>query len=135
MNKGMIRTYGILLVAVLIAFGGMYYVQHRRTHARIFLSAGPGIYLDINSAGRVLSTEANNERGQALLEGLDLQQVDLDVALESLTYALYEGGYTDIDKLPLVMVAQLPEAEEEVWISRVLAKMESLLDALTQERE
>lgn len=126
------KRYALFLSALLLCLGALYYSQSKIVYARIFIHAGPGIYLDINRQGTVLRGEANNELGQTLLERLSLRTVDLDTALESIVYALYAEGYTDTDRLPMIMVDFMSQEEEQLMMARIQAKTESLIEGLAQ---
>lgn len=80
----------VLLGGGLGVFG---YMDARRPDAVVGLDVNPSIELTINRKDRVLDATAVNSDAEALLDGMELQGVPLDVAINALIGSLYKNGY------------------------------------------
>ncbi len=105
-----IRGFALASAACLcvIAMGGGaygYHVQNRRVESVIGIDVNPSIELSINRKGRVLSVCALNQDAQEIIADMDLEGVDLNVAVNALVGSMVTHGYLDdLDNAILVTV-------------------------------
>ena len=63
--------------------------------AIVCIDVNPSIELSVNKHDKVTSAVALNEDAQVVLNGMDLKNVDLDIALNAIMGALLKNGYLD----------------------------------------
>lgn len=98
-------------IVVLAVSGAVSYGVYAAPAAFIDLDVNPSIELTLNRFGRVLSAQAYNDDGAALLEELPLRHHDYTQAAQELLSAMMEQGYlTD----GLVSVTVQGGAEDEL---------------------
>ncbi len=66
---------------------------YMRADAAIYLDVNPSIELQINRFDRVVSAQASNADGQAVLAGMNLKNTDVDVALNAILGSMVKHGY------------------------------------------
>ena len=61
----------------------------------IGIDVNPSVELSINRNGRVLKVRALNEDAVSIIDGMDLEGVDLNVAVNAVVGAMVTHGYLD----------------------------------------
>ena len=92
---------------VFIGGGSFYYhMENRRVESVIGIDVNPSVELSINRNGRVLKVRALNEDAVSIIDGMDLEGVDLNVAVNAVVGAMVTHGYLDdLDNAILVTVS------------------------------
>ena len=75
----------------IILFG--WFQVSRVTDANVYLDVNPSVTLDVNRLGKVISAEAENEDGRIILDNMNLQNTDVDVAINALLGSMVKHGY------------------------------------------
>ncbi len=75
----------------IILFG--WFQVSRVTDASVYLDVNPSVTLDVNRLGKVISAEAENEDGRIILDNMNLQNTDVDVAMNALLGSMVKHGY------------------------------------------
>ena len=70
------------------------------------LDVNPGIELLTNQKNRVLKGYATNADGEKVLSGMDLQNVDLQVALNAIVGSMVQQGYMTKDTKGVLLTVQ-----------------------------
>ena len=92
------------------------------------LDVNPGIELLTNQKNRVLKGYATNADGEKVLSGMDLQNVDLQVALNAIVGSMVQQGYmTKETKGVLVTVQNKDQKKAETLRKLVVEEMEIAL--------
>lgn len=107
------RMRGIVLataacLCVMVMGGGAfrYQYQNRRIESVIGIDVNPSVELSINRKDKVLNAQALNEDAEEVMEGMDLEGVDLNVAVNAVIGSMVTHGYLDdLDNAILVTVS------------------------------
>lgn len=70
-----------------------YYMMNLRTDATVYLDVNPAIELQVSRNEKVLLAEAKNQDGEVVLEGMDLKNTDIDVAVNAILGSMVRHGY------------------------------------------
>ena len=82
-----------LVVIVACLFGFNYYDKSYKADSIINFDVNPSIELEINKKEQVIKTSALNKDGEKILDGMDLKQVNLDVAINALIGSMLKYGF------------------------------------------
>lgn len=86
--------------------GGTYSFQNSRVDSVIGIDVNPSVELSVNKKNRVLKAEAVNADGMTILKDMDLEGVDLNVAVNAIIGSLVTHGFLDdLDNAILVTVS------------------------------
>lgn len=98
----------VACLCVVMTGGGAlhYYIVNHRVESVIGIDVNPSVELSINKKERVLHARALNEDGEELLDGMDLDGVELNVAVNAVVGSMVTHGYlNDLDNAILVTVS------------------------------
>lgn len=110
--------------------GGVLRYQNTRVETIIGLDVNPSIELSVNRKDRVLEAEALNEDGEAVLADMDLEGVDLNIAVNAVIGSMVRCGYLDeLDNAILVTVANDDTEKAAVLRQDVVTDIETTLEA------
>ncbi len=93
----------VLLIGSLIGGTGI--------SATVALDVNPSIELDIDKKEKVIEAEALNADARAVLEGMDLRGVDLNVAVNAIIGSMLQHGYISADKNSILVSVDSDNAE------------------------
>lgn len=103
------RALGSVLAACLCVIclaGGITTVQNRRVSSVIGIDVNPSVELSVNRNDRVLKAKPLNGDAVEILGDMDLEGVDLNVAVNALIGSMVKHGYLDdLDNAILVTVS------------------------------
>lgn len=86
--------------------GGTYSFQNSRVDSVIGIDVNPSVELSVNKKNRVLKAEAVNQDGTTILQDMDLEGVDLNVAVNAIIGSMVTHGFLDdLDNAILVTVS------------------------------
>ena len=95
-KKWMSLAVAACLALVLVGGGaGYYYQTNNAVTSVVSLDVNPSVELKVNKNEKVISATPQNEDGTIILEGLDLEGVPVDVALNAVIGSLLQHGYVD----------------------------------------
>ena len=116
-------------VALVLLVGGIFYYRgNLMVDSLVDLDVNPGIELLTNQKNRVLKGYATNSDGEKVLSGMDLQNVDLQVALNAIVGSMVQQGYMTKDtKGVLVTVQNKDQKKAETLRKLVVKEMEIAL--------
>lgn len=116
-------------VALVLLVGGIFYYRgNLMVDSLVDLDVNPGIELLTNQKNRVLEAYATNGDGDKVLSGMDLQNVDLQVALNAIVGSMVQQGYmTKETKGVLVTVQNKDQKKAETLRKLVVEEMEIAL--------
>ena len=116
-------------VALVLVVGGIFYYRgNLMVDSLVDLDVNPGIELLTNQKNRVLEAYATNGDGDKVLSGMDLQNVDLQVALNAIVGSMVQQGYMTKDtKGVLVTVQNKDQKKAETLRKLVVKEMEIAL--------
>lgn len=109
--------------------GGMAVYQNRRVESVIGIDVNPSVELSVNRNEKVLRAEALNEDAEAILDDMELKNVDLDVAVNALIGSMVKNGYLDeLDNAILVTVSNEDSEKASVLRQDVVGDIETSLE-------
>lgn len=86
--------------------GGTYSYQNNRVDSVIGIDVNPSVELSVNKKNRVLKAEAVNQDGMTILKDMDMEGVDLNVAVNAIIGSMVTHGFLDdLDNAILVTVS------------------------------
>lgn len=116
-------------LALAVLSGGVAGYQNRRVDSVIGIDVNPSIELSVNRRDKVLRAEALNEDAREVLDDMDLEQVDLDIAVNALIGSMVRHGYLDdLDNAILVTVANKDTEKAAVLRQDVVIDIEASLE-------
>ncbi len=126
-----VRRLAVAAAAVFVAgFGVWYGYGQFAVDAVIGIDVNPSIELKINRSESVLSATPLNEDAEAILDGMDLKNVDLDVAVNALIGSMLKNGYvSEIKNSVLISVEKADSAKSAALQQRLSEEVGSLLEA------
>ena len=116
-----------LCVAVL--GGGVAAYQNRRVESVVGIDVNPSIELSVNRNDKVLKAEPLNGDAEEVLDDMDLENVDLDIAVNALIGSMVRHGYLDdLDNAILVTVANDDRQKASLLRQDVVVDIETSLE-------
>ncbi len=102
-----------------------------KPEATVYLDVNPSVELRVNSERRVISARADNSDGEKILEGMDLEQTDVDVALNAILGSMVRNGYLTETKNVVLLSVESENGDYAAQLQRELSARlgESLQDA------
>ncbi len=126
--KTVMQLVAACVTLVLLVGGIFYYRGNLMVDSLVDLDVNPGIELLTNQKNRVLKGYATNADGEKVLSGMDLQNVDLQVALNAIVGSMVQQGYMTKDtKGVLVTVQNKDQKKAETLCKLVVEEMEIAL--------
>lgn len=129
------RLRGLALTAAaclcLVVMGGGAYTNHQnqRIEAVIGIDVNPSVELNINRKNKVLQANALNQEGEAVLAGMELNGVDLNVAVHAIIGSMVTNGYLDeLDNAILVTVSNDSISKASALRAEIVSDIEKTLE-------
>ncbi len=128
--RGMAAAVAACLCVTLAGAGGFcYHAQNRRVESVIGIDVNPSVELSINRRERVLEAKALNADAEELLGGMDLEGVDLNVAVNAVVGAMVTHGYLDdLDNAILVTVSNDSLKKSKELRANIVGDIEDILE-------
>lgn len=128
MRTGGLAAAACLCVALL--GGGVAGIQNHRVESVIGIDVNPSVELSVNRKEKVLKAEPLNADAEVILDDMDLEDVDLDIAVNALIGSMVRNGYlTELDNAILVTVANDNKEKASVLRQDVVIDIEESLEA------
>ena len=122
------------LALLLLCGGGLFLRQANAVASVVSIDVNPSIELQVSRDERVLSATALNTDAEAILDGMDLQNATLDVAINALIGSMLKNGYiSDLQNSILVTVENDDRARGEELQQRLVDEIGALLSASSVE--
>lgn len=115
----------------LLITGGVWYYQYEnyQIDSVIGIDVNPSVELSINRRERVVKAEALNEDGNEILSDMDLEGIDLNVAVNAVVGSMVTHGYLDeLDNAILVTVSNDSMTRASALRSSVVGNIEKTLE-------
>lgn len=121
------------LILVLGLFFGLKQVQSNNiVDSIIALDVNPSIELKVNKKEKVLEANALNEEARIILDGMNLKNTDLNVAINALIGASLKNGFIDRLANSVLISVENPDKNKGIKLKQKLAEEINLL-LLSQE--
>ncbi|MDD6316655.1 MAG: PepSY domain-containing protein, partial [Clostridia bacterium] len=128
-GRMMVKRMGALAaaVALVLAFGAAY--LQFSVDSVIDIDVNPSVEIRINRGEKVLSATALNEDAETVLRGMDLKNVDLNVAVNAIIGSMLKNGYlTSAGNAICVSVENENAARGEALGQKLTEEINSLLE-------
>ena len=110
-------------VALVLVVGGIFYYRGNLMVDRLVdLDVNPGIELLTNQKNRVLEAYATNGDGDKVLSGMDLHNVDLQVALNAIVGSMVQQGYMTKDTKGVLVTVQNKDQKKADNLRKLVVK-------------
>lgn len=110
-------------VALVLLVGGIFYYRgNLMVDSLVDLDVNPGIELLTNQKNRVLEAYATNGDGDKVLSGMDLQNVDLQVALNAIVGSMVQQGYMTKDTKGVLVTVQNRDQKKADNLRKLVVK-------------
>ena len=86
---------GAVAAALILVFGINLTYANFRVDSVVGIDVNPSLEIGVNRNEKVLSVQALNEDAEIVLDGMDLKNVDLDVAVNAIIGSMLKNGYLD----------------------------------------
>ena len=99
---------GAAAALILIAgglFGSFYYANHWAVDTLVDIDVNPGIELSVNKMEKVLKAEAINKDAVAILDGMELKNTDLQVAVNAIIGSMVQKGYLENGSMNGILIS------------------------------
>lgn len=104
-TKWMSAAAAACLLAAFGLFGGIFYANNMAVDTVVDIDVNPSIQISTNKKDVVLKVDALNSDGEAVLDGMNLKNADIKVAVNAIIGSMVRCGYlTDADNGILVSV-------------------------------
>ena len=106
------------------------------TDAHVYLDVNPSVELSVNTENKVASCTAINEDAEKILEGLNLENVDMNTALNAIIGAMYMGGYLSNDSNSILVSGEgKDDARTDAVLTDVSDKISKVFEGSALECE
>ena len=120
--KTVMQLAAACVALVLIVGGIFYYRGNLMVDSLVDLDVNPGIELLTNQKNRVLEAYATNGDGDKVLSGLDLHNVDLQVALNAIVGSMVQQGYMTKDTKGVLVTVQNKDQKKADNLRKLVVK-------------
>ena len=129
-RKSWQKAFASCAAALILVIGGaVYFNSGNAAFAVVGLDVNPSVEISINKKEDVISAKAINEDGEQILQDLDLEGTDLDVACDALVGAMLTKGYlTDTSNGLLVSVRSDNEGKGKEIENRLSESLNAYLE-------
>lgn len=120
--KTVMQLAAACVALVLIVGGIFYYRGNLMVDSLVDLDVNPGIELLTNQKNRVLEAYATNGDGDKVLSGMDLHNVDLQVALNAIVGSMVQQGYMTKDTKGVLVTVQNKDQKKAENLRKLVVK-------------
>ena len=120
--KTVLQLVAACVALVLVVGGIFYYRGNLMVDSLVDLDVNPGIELLTNQKNRVLEAYATNGDGDKVLSGMDLHNVDLQVALNAIVGSMVQQGYMTKDTKGVLVTVQNKDQKKADTLRKLVVK-------------
>lgn len=120
--KTVLQLVAACVALVLLVGGIFYYRGNLMVDSLVDLDVNPGIELLTNQKNRVLEAYATNGDGDKVLSGMDLHNVDLQVALNAIVGSMVQQGYMTKDTKGVLVTVQNKDQKKADTLRKLVVK-------------
>ena len=129
-KSGWKQFAAIAAVFVVMLGGTGWFLQGNAVDSVIELDVNPSIQLSVNRKERVVEVKGLNDDALVILDGMELEGTDLEVAVNALIGSMLKNGYlSDIQNSILISVDNKDEAKGKELQERLMKEVGELLSA------
>jgi uncharacterized membrane protein YkoI len=119
-----IQAVAALAAAFMLAFGGLSAYNrmiYKQIDSWIMLDVNPSIELRLNKDDRVVGVDAKNEDAVIILDGMELENTPVDVAVNALIGSMLKFGYIQEHSNSVLLSVESANGERSAVLQRTLA--------------
>ncbi len=129
-KRSLIKWASTAAAVLAIVFGTWFGYGHYSVDSIIDLDVNPSVELKINRAEKILSATPLNAEAEEILDGMDLKNVDLDIAVNALIGSMLKNGYVSDMKNSILISVENPNAQKSAELQqRLSSDVSNLLEA------
>lgn len=119
-------VFGLLIIVLGIGFG----INNNSNMSIIEFDVNPSIEIKVNKKEEIVKAYALNEDGKKVLKDMDLEGVDLNVAVNAIVGSMLKNGYLSVDNNSILVSVQNSNKKESERLQKKLRdEINSLLIA------
>lgn len=113
-------------IGVLVIFCGVvginFYNSNYKIDSIIGFDVNPSIELNVNKKEEVIEVKALNEEAKRIIADMDLEDVDIDVAVNALIGSMLKNGYLTVDSNSILVSVQNDDEEKRVRLQEEITR-------------
>ena len=113
---------GAVAAALILVFGINLTYANFRVDSVVGIDVNPSLEISVNRNEKVLSVQALNEDAEIVLDGMDLKNVDLDVAVNAIIGSMLKNGYLDKANNAINICVENSDPQRSEALSRKLTE-------------
>lgn len=113
-KKAMLR----LGVPLLLVAAGNYAAFTEQVATTILLDVNPSIEMTVNKIDEVIEVKALNEDAETVIEDMDFEGVDVDVAMHVIVGSMVRNGYIDEAKNAVLVTVETEDNAKQQKLER-----------------
>ena len=113
---------GAVAAALILVFGINLTYANFRVDSVVGIDVNPSLEISVNRNEKVLSVQALNEDAEIVLDGMDLKNVDLDVAVNAVIGSMLKNGYLDKANNAINICVENSDPQRSEALSRKLTE-------------
>ena len=132
-NMKYVKVLGTIAAVFAIVLGLIGYFKYSKSNqieSIVALDINPSVEISLNNFDRVVEAKALNSDGEKVLKGMDLKNVDMDVAINAIVGSLLKNGYiSEVANSVLVSVKNDDEVKASEIEEKIIDEVEKILKA------
>lgn len=113
---------GLCAIVLVMGIFGFNYYNNLKVMSVIEIDVNPSIELEVNKEDKIIKVAALNDDAKKILDGMDLEKVDLDVAVNALIGSMIKNGYLTIDQNSILVSVNNGDLKEGERIQKQITE-------------
>ncbi|MBQ9072393.1 MAG: PepSY domain-containing protein [Bacilli bacterium] len=112
----------LVIVGICGVFGFNRYDSLYKVDSIIEFDVNPSVELEVNKAEEVISVVPLNKDGEKILEDMDFNRVDLDVAVNAIIGSMLKNGYITVDENSILVSVKNDDTNKATKLKEEITK-------------
>lgn len=118
--KGLMKVSAACLVCLLGVFGSIYYNNNLMADSIVDIDVNPSVEIVTNKKEKVIDVKAVNDDAIKILDGMQLKNVDLKVAVNAVIGSMVKNGYIIDEKNGILVSVQNDNAQKANEVRNII---------------
>lgn len=127
MSPRLVGALAMAMVFALSLFGIYQYDNVYKVYSTIEFDVNPSVEIEVNKKEEIIKVYALNDDGQEVLDDMDLEGVDLDVAVNAIIGSMLKKGYLSIDQNSILVSVKNDDAEKREKLQNEISEEINIL--------
>lgn len=132
-RAGVLKHIAMIAAVFVILLGAGSAYAYYTPFSEVSIDINPSVVMRMNFFNNVLDVTTMNEDAQALIDGIDLKNTDLETALKTLVKALKEQGYLSSDEQAEIMISTY--SDNDMRAQNMLENVEKFLNREMEQQQ